>query len=388
MFSLIKLIFFPLFSLVLLILGTGFFTTFVSVRLDLAGTSDEMIGFITAIFFAGLLLASVFLPVISRMGHLRTWILLIIANSVVTLMHALWINSFFWLILRFLAGIFMGGFFVVIESWLLLICPATKRSLTLSIYLLVYYVATSIGQLFLNFCNPYSPTPYFLSSALSLLAILPCLIRSPQIPSYDRTQLFSLAKIIRASFKGFFGAFISGMILGSIYGLAPIYGQKTGLTIPQIGILMAVIVFGGLSLQLPLGKWADFSNRRKVMVYTCFASALFSALIAVFGEISWSKKMILFWLFGGFSFVLYPLSMALACEKITSHQIVAITGGFNLTYGIGAVVGPLLAPLFMGWFGSSGLFYFMTLISLAMGLVGIIPSNRNIAHEPNNKESS
>lgn len=84
----------------------------------------------------------------------------------------------------------------------------------------------------------------------------------------------------------------------------------------------------------------------------------------------------LFWLFGGFSFVLYPLSLAFASEKVANHQIVAVAGGLNLVYGIGAVVGPLLAPLFMVWLGSCGLFYFIAMICLALGLVGLLP-NKN-----------
>ena len=361
-------------SLFVLILGNGFFTTFVSVRLDLAGTSDVMIGFITASFYAGVLLASIRAPFwIARFGHLRLWIALCAVNSVLILIHAVWIDPFFWLLLRFLSGLTMGGFFVVIESWFLLLSPSSKRSLVLSIYILVYYVATSAGQLFLKFCDPFSLTPYYLSSVLSALAIVPCIICSLQIPTYDNSQQFSLLGIIRASFKGFFGGFISGMLLACVYGLAPIYGQKTGLSVSEIGTMMAVIVFGGLSLQLPLGKWADLSNRRRIMIFACFASALFSALIAVFGTIPWGAQLILLWFFGGFSFALYPLSMAFTCEKTPNHQIVAITGGFNLIYGLGAVVGPLLAPLFMTWLGACGLFYFIAMICFVMCLVGSFP---------------
>lgn len=149
MISLLRLFAFLLVSLVLLILGNGFFTTFVSVRLDLAGFSTAMIGLITAVFYAGMLLASIPAPYwIKKVGHLRVWIWLCAANSVLILLHALWMNFFYWLCLRFLGGIFLGGFFIVIESWFLLLSPSSKRSQTLSIYVIVFYVATSLGQFF------------------------------------------------------------------------------------------------------------------------------------------------------------------------------------------------------------------------------------------------
>jgi MFS family permease len=63
--------------------------------------------------------------------------------------------------------------------------------------------------------------------------------------------------------------------------------------------------------------------------------------------------------------------MAYACEKVKEDQIVPVTGGFVLSYGIGAIAGPLLAPLSMELFGPNGLFYFLGAISLLLGLIGL-----------------
>jgi hypothetical protein len=63
--------------------------------------------------------------------------------------------------------------------------------------------------------------------------------------------------------------------------------------------------------------------------------------------------------------------MAYTCEKAAETQIVAVTGGFVLSYGIGAIAGPIAAPLAMGVLGTSGLFYFLAAISLALGLSGL-----------------
>ena len=379
--ALFKLLAFPLSSLFILTLGTGFFITFVSIRLSLAGASDAMVGFVTAIFYTGVLLASILAPRwIAKIGHLRTWILLCIANSLVTLAHALWVHLIYWTFLRFLAGIILGGFFIVIESLILLLSPASKRGQTLSIYILLYYLATSAGQFFLNLNNPFSSIPYWLTAVLSAMAIVPNLIHSSKIPINKLTQPFSL-KIIRTSFKGFLGGFSSGMLLACIYGLAPLYGQKIGLSIPEIGTLMAIVVCGGLALQWPLGKWSDLTSRRGVMNFVCFAGAIFSASIAIFSNASWPFKLLFMWLFGGFSFALYPLSMAYTCEKIQVHQVIALTGGFNLVYGLGAIGGPLLAPLFMVWFGSGGLFYFLAAVCFAMGIIGSMPHRQaRVAH--------
>lgn len=369
---------YPIISLILLLLGSGLFTTFISIRLELAGSDNGMIGFIASAFYAGIFISSMKSPSwIARLGHFRALVALFAANSALILLHALWIDPIYWLFLRFLNGMVMGALFVVIESLFLLLSNSSTRSQSLSLYLFVFYAALSLGQLLLNVADPYSLLPYCLASTFSSLAILPIVIFNIPIPSYENDNRSSLKEIIRTSPQGFTGGFISGMVLASIYGLGPVYGHALGLSVSGVATLMAVIISGGLSLQWPLGKWADLSSRRQVLVFACFGAALFSGVIGVFDGVSWPVKLALLFLFGGFAFVLYPLSMAFTCEGIHEQQIVTATGGFVLAYGVGAIAGPLLAPLFMNWIGSNGLFYFLASICFAMGLIGAIPKLKN-----------
>jgi MFS family permease len=374
MLQIFKTLTYPLASLVFLILGSGLFTTFIAVRLDLAGSSSAMIGLIASAFYAGILAGSFCSPAwVARLGHLRAMVALCSANSAIILLHALWINPLYWALLRFLSGMAMGALFVIFESLFILLSNSSTRSQTLSLYLFVFYTSLSLGQLLLKIADPSSLLPYCIAGLLSSMAILPIAIFSLPIPSYEFDKRYSLREIFSISPRGFMGGAASGVVLASIYGLGPVYGQSMGLSITDIATLMSVIIFGGLSLQWPMGKWADLFSRRKVLAFACFAAALCSSLIGTFDWVSWPMKLSLLWLFGGFSFVLYPLSMAFACETIQEGKIVAATGGFVLAYGMGAIAGPLIAPLFMNWIGSGGLFYFLASTCFAMGLIGTIP---------------
>jgi MFS family permease len=161
------------------------------------------------------------------------------------------------------------------------------------------------------------------------------------------------------------------MILAAVYGLVPVYARESGMTFSEVGTLMAVIIFGGLSLQWPVGHWADQGNRRRVLYVASFLTTLFGLAIPLLDSVSHPFFFILAWFFGGFAFTLYPLSMAYTCEGVKENQIVAATGGFVLSYGIGAIAGPLIAPFVMSFLGSGGLFYFLAFISLGLGLFGI-----------------
>lgn len=374
MINLIKNLLAPMFSLVLLILGSGLFNTFVPVRLALEGVKNETIGIITSAFYTGYLIGAIRSPSwIFQMNHLRTLILLSSMSGVCIVLQSFWIDPLFWAIVRFANGIAMGGLFVVIESWFLLSSPSNIRSQALSIYLIVLYGALSLAQLFLNFFDPLSSAPFYIAGLFTFIATIPVAFRSFESPHQGKSERVPFFTIFRSSPRGFLGGIISGMVLACIYGLAPVYGQEMGLTIPAIGTFMAMIIFGGLSLQMPLGRLADRGGRRRVLSFACFFSALFSGLIAYSDGTSWSSLLIFSWFFGGFAFVLYPLSMAFACEKIPEDQIVSATGGFVLSYGLGAITGPLFAPIFMTWLGSSGLFYFISGISIFLGIVGILP---------------
>ena len=374
MIGLLRSLFAPILSLILVILGCGLFNTFVSVRLALEGFSNESIGIVASAYYMGSLYGAVRSPAwIHRFNHLRTLVILCVLSGAAILMQAFWVNLTFWAVIRFLSGIGMGGLFVVIESWFLLASSPTIRSQALSVYLIVLYGSLSASQLLLNFMDPFSLIPFCIAVLLTLVAILPVTLRPIQVPAHEKTERFSFLTIFRASPRGFFGGIISGVVLACVHGLAPVYGQEMGMTVPAIGTFMAMIIFGGLSLQMPMGKMADRKGRRSVLVLACFATALFSSLIAFCDGTSWSLLLVFSWLFGGFAFVLYPLSMAFTCEGICEHQIVSATGGFVLSYGIGAIVGPIAAPLFMSWLGSGGLFYFISAMALLLGTIGILP---------------
>lgn len=372
MASLIRSLLLPFLSMVLLILASGLFNTFVSVRLEMEGINPEVIGLVVAALYAGILIGSVKVErLIQRWGHRRSFIAFACTIAAIVIAQGHWINPWFWGAMRLIGGVCTAGIFVVIESWVLIQSPSKLRGGILSIYLAIFYGALSLGQLLINVADPLSLRPYYIAAGLCLLSTLPLCNRKLIEPKLENTVKLSLGQIFRISPLGFVGGVISGMTLAAIYGLVPVFALEIGLSISQIGTLMAIIVFGGLSLQWPIGRWADVTDRRKVLSAASLLSAVFAVVLALIDHTSYTLLLALSWIFGGFSFTLYPISMAYTCEKVADHQIVAATGGFVLSYGIGAILGPILAPFAMQWFGSSGLFYFLAAISLSLAIFGL-----------------
>ena len=373
MAALFRAFFPPLLSLAFMMMASGLFNTFVPIRLEIEGLTPETIGIVTSALYLGILVGSIKIDAwILKAGHIRAFILFAAVIAMLALLQSFWIDPWFWSALRFLGGICMAGVFIVIESWLLMKAEPKMRGAVLSIYLAIFYAALSGGQFLINLSDPESIYPFCIIAIFVILSILPISIREIPAPaSFQEPARLNLIQLFRISPLGFLGGVISGMLLAAVYGLVPVYGKEIGLTISEIGTLMAVIIFGGFLFQWPFGRWADKTDRRKVLVVASILTAFVALAIAAIEPTSLLLLFSFGWFFGGFSFALYPLSMAYTCEKVADSQIVAVTGGFVLSYGIGAIAGPIAAPFAMGILGSSGLFYFLAAIALALGIAGM-----------------
>jgi MFS family permease len=353
-------------------LASGLFNTFISLRMELEGHSHEVIGMVASALYLGIFLGSLGAHRwIERVGHRQAFIQFAAISAAVILLQSLWIHPFYWGLLRIIGGIALAGIFIVIESWLLILGNPQNRGAILSAYLAVFYLALSLGQFLINAANPLGVHHFYIAAFFCALSIVPMQIGPVQDPKIENSVRMSLLELFRLSPHGFIGGVISGMVLAAVYGLVPVFAKEAGLSIGEIGTLMAVIIFGGVSLQWPMGKLADRTDRRRVLNGASFLSALLAFAIGIVDHPSYLALLAMAWGFGGCSFTLYPLSMAYTCERVQENQIVAATGGFVLSYSMGAIVGPLAAPLAMDWLGSNGLFYFLSAITAGLGLIGL-----------------
>lgn len=362
----------PLLSLVFMMMASGLFNTFVSVRLEMEGYIPEVIGVVTSSLYLGLLIGSFWIDRwISKVGHIRSFVVFTSFLALMVIGQSFWINPWYWSLLRLAGGVCMAGVFIVLESWLLMQSAPNMRGAILSIYLAVLYAALSCGQFLIDLSDPKGLYPFSITALLLIISILPVSIRKISEPKITETARLSLVQLYKISPLGFIGGVVSGMLLAVVYGLGPVYAKEIGMSVSEVGTFMAVLIFGGFSLQWPLGRWADKTDRRRVLNVVSFATAFLGIAIGMLHEVPAIVLFIFAWLFGGFSFTIYPISMAYACERVKEGQIVAATGGFVLSYGFGAIAGPLLAPISMGFFGVGGLFYFLAAISLFLGLIGL-----------------
>jgi len=90
-----------LLGVALLLLGGGLLNTLLAIRGGLEGYSDSSMGWIMSGYFVGFFIGTFLaLPIIQRIGHIRTFAFCAAIAACSVLLHVLLVNPVGWLLLR------------------------------------------------------------------------------------------------------------------------------------------------------------------------------------------------------------------------------------------------------------------------------------------------
>jgi MFS family permease len=361
----------------LLLLANGLFSTLLGVRTQVEGFSATLVGFIVAAYFSGLLLGGLFAArVVIRVGHIRAFAAFASLMSVSALLIPIFVTPLAWMLLRMLGGFCMAGMIIVTESWLNESASNKTRGQILSFYMIVNYFAAGCGQFLLNVGDPSQYHLFSLASILFSLALLPVLLTRARAPVPVESRRMHVWTLYRLAPLGVFGVFCCGLVNSSIHGLSPVYAINMGFSEAQLSTFMAAMIMSGLFLQWPIGHLSDRIGRGPLLVYIPVLVA-FAACWMLFTD---EYLLILggAMVFGAFVFTLYSLSAATANDMVSGDQRVQVAGALLITYGAGAVIGPIVAGQFMAVLGAQGLFFYFGLVSLLLSSFALITRRRRV----------
>lgn len=355
----------PLISLLIYSVGHGLLTTLLTLRLAEEQVSTFWIGAVSTAYFAGLM-AGTFInsKLILRVGHIRAYSAYASILCSVALLYGMFVAPQTWLLLRLLGGFATGGLLVVIESWIMVSSPVRIRGRMMALYMVLFYGAMVIGQMLLKQLDITMLLPFVVAALAASLSVIPLALARVDMPRFDKHDKLSVFELIRLTPTAVFSCFISGLLLSVAYGLLPLYFSLIGFGLSQITDMVAWLILGGMCLQYPLGRLSDRVDRRIVLT-ALFAATLVVSLLFVLLDLqanAWLTGILVASL-GGVIFAIYPISLSQACDELQPEQIIAGNQGLLLCYSVGAMAGPLLAPLFINGFGPEGLFIYFVLLA-------------------------
>ncbi|MFC6673713.1 MFS transporter [Marinobacterium aestuariivivens] len=343
----------------LLLLANGLFTTLTSLRSKIEGFSVETLGLLMACYFLGMFVGARFAPKqIERAGHIRAFAAFASVLSMSPLVHMLWIDPKIWALLRYVDGYCLAGLFIVTESWLNARATNQTRGSILALYMVVNYLAYGIGQLLLSFSDPGHFDLFAVASISFSLSLVPLLLTRSEAPAPEPMTKLTIKPLLKTAPAGFWGAICAGSINSAFFAMAPIFAQDLGLSVQQISIFMMCGIFGGLFLQIPIGRLSDRIERRRVLAAVSFGTLLVSLSMIVLTRLD----LPIWWLYGtvfaygSLAFVIYSLSSAHVNDWSDPSQLMQTSSGLLVGYGFGAIGGPLISGALMGQFGPAALF--------------------------------
>ncbi|HBX06244.1 MAG TPA: MFS transporter [Leclercia adecarboxylata] len=348
-------------GLLLLTLAIAVLNTLVPLWLAHEHLPTWQVGMVSSSFFTGNLLGTLMTgSLIKRFGFNRSYYLasLIFATGCAGL--GLMVGFWSWMAWRFIAGVGCAMIWVVVESALMCSGTSRNRGRLLAAYMMVYYIGTVLGQLMV------SKLPTDLMSVLPwvtgmvLAAILPLLftrIVNQSSEHQEATHIWPMLRLRQARL-GVNGCIISGIVLGSLYGLMPLYLNHQGVSDSGIGFWMAVMVSAGIVGQWPIGRLADRFGRLLVLRVQVFVVIM--GCLAMLSNAAMAPAL---FILGAAGFTLYPVAMAWACEKVEHHQLVAMNQALLLSYTIGSLLGPTFTAMLMQNYSDNLLFIMIASVS-------------------------
>ena len=371
--NILKKTYLPLISTVLMMVAVGLFNTVVYVDVERLGHGKHMVGFATSFYYFGLLLGSLLIDrYIKKHGYLKTFVSFTVILAITIELYDLSTNLYFWLVLRVVAGFSLAASFVVVQSWMMSASGPHERGTSLALYNTLFFGAVTCGQYLFSFTDNLEQTPFLYIAIMIALSILPLSLSNVEIPESKKPISLSIIELFKISRTAKLTVTMVGILQAALYGFLPGYCLMRGFDNDTLAKIMAALIFGAMILQYPLGRLSDKIDRTFTVIGIFIALIILSIIIMVVPNNVYLLAFLLF-LYGGLVFAVYPITLNILGDKVNQAALTSINQGVLFSNSFGAIVGPLVAPWPIEYFGYNGLFIFNIMVCLiTLAIDGIL----------------
>lgn len=357
------------FATLLMLMGSGLLSTYLALRLAAEQVDGLWVGALMACNYIGLALGGKLgHRLIGRVGHIRAYVACAGVVTAAVLGHGLiaWLPA--WLFLRMLVGVGMMCQYMVIESWLSEQAEPSQRGKVFSGYMAASYFGLILGQLVLV-VHPHLGLELLMLVALCYaLCLVPVAVTRKIHPAPLRPAPIGPRFFIKRVPQSLTTTLTAGLIIGSFYGLAPLYANAQGLANEKVGLFMGSCILAGLLVQWPLGWLSDRKDRALLIRIAAILLALAALPLALMPNVPLALLLPLGFLVSMLQFSLYPLAVAFSNDHVEAERRVSLTAMLLITFGVGASIGPLLAGALMKMVGANLLYAFFSVCGVILAL--------------------
>ena len=346
-------------AVLLVMLGNGVLNPLLGVRAELEGFATPVTGLVLASYYVGFLAgASVAPRLVVLVGHIRVYAALASLASTATLVYIVTSSPVVWSGARLVTGFAMCGLYIVAESWLNDATTNRTRGRLLAAYMVILMGGMALGQMLLTLADPSGIILFILSSILVSVAVIPITLSTAPGPRLPVPTRLPIRRVWEAAPLGLIAAFGQGAGVAALLSLGAVYGARVGMSVDRIAVFMTCAIIGSVVLQGPIGMISDQVGRRRVIMAIGLLTAGSSLAMVQIEHLSWWALIISF-LVGGMALPMHPLALSHINDRVPPGSAVGVSSVVSAITGVGAIIGPIIAALFMDGIGPEGLFWFI-----------------------------
>ncbi|MET3754551.1 MFS transporter [Rhizobium binae] len=343
--------------------------------LERQGTTSALIGLSAAMTPLGFIISAPVIPALSRrVGAARLAILCSILTAL-TLTVIGWSQQVWaWMPLRFLLGYFANPLYVISETWLISITPASRRGRIMGLYSSIVSAGFAVGPLSLGLSGTEGWAAFLIGIGAFLgcgLIVLAVALRLPEMPGEG--EAISVGDFLSRAPLLLFAVFTAAAFEQILLSLLAVYGAALGSTEGRIASLITCFVAGNAVLQILLGRVAEGFGATRTMLF-CVLACLSGCLLLASTFTTWLIWPLVF-IWGGVSFGLYTMSLIHLGERFSGQALIAGNAAFAFAWGVGGMAGSPAAGLAMQLMGYQGLPSSLALLSCVL-LISLLAARR------------
>ncbi|MBV8392673.1 MAG: MFS transporter [Alphaproteobacteria bacterium] len=327
----------------------------VPLALEQQGHDRLTIGIVSAVWAIGMLSFGTRIPALAaRFGAVPAIVGAVALGALINVGFTVTSSLAVWVVLNFLHGVIGGVPWVISEIWMNVVVEEKRRGRVMALYSAMVALGMALGPLVLQAVGVYGPLPFLTGAALSLLVAAPVLPYWRSAPRIRVDEASGFVAVIVVAPLALFGAFACGLGEQVAFSFLPVYAVGAGVPAETGALWLSAFVIGNVVLQWPIGWLADHVDRRVVLAGCALASML---LVVVLSAVSAQSLAIIavIALWGGLSFAIYPVGLALLGQRIAGGDIARANTAYSMLYILGGLVGRPLAGGAMDAFGGAGL---------------------------------
>lgn len=336
-------------------LQAGVTMPLVPLALEQQGHDKLTIGIVSAAWAIGMLAFGTRIPQLAaRFGAVPAIVGSVIVGALINCAYTVTSGPVAWAVLSFLHGVIGGVPWVVSEIWMNVVVEENRRGRVMGIYAGLVALGLALGPLVLQVVGVYGPTPFLTGASLSLLVAVPLLPHWHTAPRIRIDGSSGFSTVVMLAPLAMFAAFACGFGEHVAFSFLPVYAVGGGVTAETGALWLSAFVMGNVILQWPIGWLADHADRRAVLAGCTLASAILVLILPLLSVRSPGViGVVMLW--GGISFAIYPVGLALLGKRFKGGDIARANTAFSLLYILGGLISRPLAGAAMDAVGDRGL---------------------------------